>query len=291
MARMWPSSRDLRSKENSPSHIVNCNKRRGRWRRLRESGIAMCQEMRRRQQQCDYTRLLEYHCPLPTNATTEKSSEGFKAKDDAKASLSHNVTLYTSAKNVGSFLEAVLRSAFPTSFWGSIHNFRQVVRTARVFTNLGRTEQLPEKAIVDRIRVLDMKWLLPQSDSIRKPQSQDNPAARRRHSRSDHESATALLHNVMRWLYCKFIVPLLRSVFYITETEFTGSRVLYYRRPVWMRIKHLSMKLLLKQQYREINVVKAQKLLSSHNVGCPPAPLRLLPFALRGSERHGLVEG
>eukprot|EP00579_Thalassiosira_antarctica_P015475 CAMPEP_0201943254 /NCGR_PEP_ID=MMETSP0903-20130614/50748_1 /ASSEMBLY_ACC=CAM_ASM_000552 /TAXON_ID=420261 /ORGANISM="Thalassiosira antarctica, Strain CCMP982" /LENGTH=111 /DNA_ID=CAMNT_0048485887 /DNA_START=1 /DNA_END=333 /DNA_ORIENTATION=- len=37
------------------------------------------------------------------------------------------------------------------------------------------------------------------------------------------------------------------------------------------------MKTLLMQQYREINAAKVQKVLSSHNVGCPPAPLRLLP--------------
>jgi len=39
------------------------------------------------------------------------------------------------------------------------------------------------------------------------------------------------------------------------------------------------MKILLKQQYRELNAVKVQKLLSNHNVGCPPAPLRILPKA------------
>jgi len=39
------------------------------------------------------------------------------------------------------------------------------------------------------------------------------------------------------------------------------------------------MKLLLKQQYREMSAVKVQKLLSNHNVGCPPAPLRILPKA------------
>jgi telomerase reverse transcriptase len=35
--------------------------------------------------------------------------------------------------------------------------------------------------------------------------------------------------------------------------------------------------LLSKGQYRELSVDKAQRLLSSHNIGCPPAPLRILP--------------
>ena len=269
MVRIWPVHKQQRSNNKSSMMttkqvvvIKGCNKRRSRWRRLRESGIAMCQETRRRHRNCDYTRLLEYHCPLPADTLS--------AITDSKTTLAHNVTLYTPVNNVGSFLEAVLRSAFPNSFWGSVHNFEQVVRTVRVFTKLGRTEQLPEKAIVDGIRVLDMKWLLPNN-------SYDNHEKRRKLSRSDHESTTDLVRNVMRWLYRQFIIPLLRSTFYITETEFTGSRVLYYRRPVWSRIKSLSMGILLKQQYREMTAAKAKKLLLNHNVGCPPAPLRILP--------------
>jgi len=269
MVRLWPGRPYQSNTSSKVSIIINGNKRRGRWRRLRESGINMCQEMRRRHKQCDYARLLERHFPLPIDTSTSTN-------DDIKTTLSHYVTFHTPVDNVGSFLEAVLGSAFPNSFWGSIHNFHQVIRTVRVFVQLGRTEQLPEKAIVDGIRVLDMKWLLPNTSKKNKDSSAKSNK-RRKLSRSEHGSTSVLVRNVMRWLYKQFIIPLLRSTFYITETEFTGSRVLYYRRPIWSRIKSLSMKILLKQQYREMNVAKVQKLLSNHNVGCPPAPLRLLP--------------
>jgi len=271
MVRIWPGRRPHQPNESSKV-AINGNKRRGRWRRLRESGISMCQEMRRRHKQCDYARLLERHCPLPTDTSIAAS-----VNNDTKTALSHYVTLHTPVDNVGSFLEAVLGSAFPNSFWGSINNFHQVVQTVRVFVHLGRTEQLPEKAIVDGIRVLDMTWLLPNTSNSNKGSSAKSNQKRRKLSRSEHESTSVLVRNVMRWLYKQIIIPLLRSTFYITETEFTGSRVLYYRRPIWSRIKSLSMKILLKQQYREMNVAKVQKLLSNHNVGCPPAPLRLLP--------------
>jgi hypothetical protein len=40
--------------------VVGGNKkRRRRWQRLRQSGVALCREIRRRQQKCDYARLLE----------------------------------------------------------------------------------------------------------------------------------------------------------------------------------------------------------------------------------------
>ena len=61
-------------------------------------------------------------------------------------------------------MEAVLDDAFPHSFWGSRHNFDQVIGAMRLFMRLGRKEQLPEKAIVNGIRVLDMTWLIHRRD-------------------------------------------------------------------------------------------------------------------------------
>ena len=284
MVQIWPTIRGRTANRNDRRDkpcILHCNKRRGRWRRLRESGIAMCREMRRRHGQCDYARSLDQHCPLPkASVASQSKSEGINVMDE-KAALSHYVTLYTPAECVGTFLGAILWQAFPASFWGSQRNFLKVVQTVKVFVQLGRTEQLPEKAIVDGIRILDMKWLHPNSvelSSTKRPKSKVQQKRQRpKLSRSGHESTTVLVRNIMRWLYSQFIIPLLRSTFYITETEFTGSRVVYYRKPVWSRIRKYSFRLLFKQQYRELDAAKAQRLLSSHNVGCPPAPLRLLP--------------
>ena len=248
MVHIWPK---IARNQLDKKGVIQSNKRRKRWRRLRESGIAMCSEMRKRNANCDFSRLLEYHCPLPPL--------------HSESELSHLVTLDTSVEKVAAFIQALLRTAFPSSFWGSKHNFDKVIKTMAVYLNLRRAEAFPEKAIVSGIRVLDMKWLQSQKGNTKL-------------SRTDHESATILVRNVMRWLYCHFINPILRSTFYITETEFSGTRVLYYRRPVWMQIRNSSLDMLLsKEQYREMSSAKAQRLLSSHNIGCPPAPLRILP--------------
>ena len=255
MVHIWPGK-----KVGKPECFRN--KRRKRWMRLRPSGIEMCREMRRRHRQCDYARLLENHCPLP------QMGPGVDGDDsDIRPALSHTVSLFTPADEVGRFISGVLRRAFPSSFWGSNHNFAQVLKTILVFVYLGRNEQIAEKDITKGIRVLDFKWL-------RRLDKSGNPA---KFTKTDHEATTTLVRNIMRWVYCQFIIPILRSTFYVTETEFTGGRSVYYRRPVWTRIKTLSMKLLLTQQYREVRASKAVKLLSSHNVLCPPAPMRLLP--------------
>ena len=289
MVGLWPPDK---LKEPKLAEINGNNKLRGRWRRLRETGIAMCRELRTRHRRCDYARLLERHCPM----NIERGTASHRTNDpmsfapvaapdgDIGAALSRLVTAHhTPVENVGSFVKAVLKSAFPHSFWGSSHNFHQAVRTMRIFTRLGRTEHLPEKTIVNGIRVLDMAWLVRRHHhvNVKKDDYQVQSNRLRRPNKlslSDHDAATILTRNVMRWLYRQFIIPLLRTTFYITETEFTGSKVLYYRRPVWSRIKCMSMKILLQQrQYREMSGDKVRKVLSKHNVGCPPAPLRILP--------------
>eukprot|EP00804_Cyclotella_cryptica_P029717 CCRYP_015216-RA/>CCRYP_015216-RA protein AED:0.01 eAED:0.01 QI:389/1/1/1/1/1/2/1037/1171 len=273
MVQLWPKrSQQVNSSTNGGS-VVYKNKRRARWRRLRENGVKMCREIIRRHRQCHYARLLEKHCPLlvdKINRCSRKKQNELYSKEE----LSRLVTLFTPSEDVGKFLEAVLRRAFPSSFWGSKHNFCQVIKTLNVFLNLRLTESFPEKSIVEGIRLLDMKWLHPPSIT-----SHASSGGTKKHklSRSGHESCFILLRNVMRWIYCQYITPLLRSTFYITDTEFTGRRVVYYRRPIWTRIRSLSLHMLLKRQYRERSLAKAQKVLSTHNVGCPPAPLRLLP--------------
>ena len=252
MVHIWPKQSQNQSEKNVANHS---NKRRKRWRRLRQNGIAMCKEMRKRNANCDFSRLLEYHCPLPHESITP----------DSKLELSHLVTLDTPVESVAAYIQSLLWRAFPSAFWGSKRNFDQVVKAMTVYLNLRRAEAFPEKAIVSGIRVLDMKWLHSQQGGTKL-------------SRTDHESVTVLVRNIMRWLYCHFINPILRSTFYITETEFSGTRVLYYRRPVWMRIRNASLdRLLSKEQYREMSSAKALRLLSKHNIGCPPAPLRILP--------------
>ena len=260
MVHIRPRTDGKKVVEGNPECVSK--KRRKRWMRLRQSGINMCREMRRRHRQCDYARLLELHCPLP------RLDPGVEGDDPGpRPALSHAVSLFTPADKVGRFISGVLQRAFPSSFWGSKHNFEIVLETMRVFVHLGRNEQIAEKDITKGIRVLDFKWL-------RRLDKSGNPA---KTTKTDHEATTTIVRNIMRWVYCQFIIPILRSTFYVTETEFTGGRSMYYRRPVWTRIKSLSLKLLLTQQYREVRASKAIKLLSSHNVLCPPAPMRLLP--------------
>jgi telomerase reverse transcriptase len=144
-----------------------------------------------------------------------------------------------------------------------------VLQVTETFAKLRRQEQLPNKALMNGIRVKDVLWIYGGSG---KGESQSKETT---WSKTFHEAATTRMQNVMNWLFTLYLIPLLRSTFCITESEFSAKRVLYYRKPVWSLFRSLAMKKLLMRQYREISDNEAASLLIHQKMGF--SRLRLLP--------------
>ena len=231
-------------------------KRQKRWKRLRESGTAICKDIHRRHQQCDYARLLDRHCPLPSDYKQCEGSDDTPSLADLSAS-------FVTGDQVASFIRSCLWSAFPASYWGSRANFDMISSTATRFIKLRRREQMSEGELLKGIKVLDITWLF------------GDRTTQKSRSRSDHEAGTRLLQNAMHWLYCSYIIPLIRSCFYATETEFTANRVVFYRKPVWTQFRTLAMASLKGRQYTEIEITEAARRNADQDMGC--SKLRLLP--------------
>lgn len=259
--RLLDSMVRLRVPTNHDSHAAckkkRSSKRRNRWKKLKKSGIYMCKELRRRHQQCDYARLLERHCPLPADFKPQNDSPNAPTLADLSAS-------FVTGDQVASFVASCLSSAFPAPFWGSQDNFDVIISTATKFIKLRRREQMPEGELLHGVKVTNINWFF----GIR---------AHRSLLRSNHEAGTRLLRNVMHWLYCSYIIPLLRSCFYATETEFTANRVVFYRKPVWTQFRKIAMATLKECQYTEIDISEAARRNTDQVMGC--SKLRLLPKA------------
>ena len=232
-------------------YTASGKKRRTRWKRLRRGALPICEGILHRHAKFDYHRTLNRFCPLPDFA-----KQGIKVDIDlAEVGASH-----TSAKCVAKFLQAVIRKVLPLEFWGTQHNVDRVLSILATFVNLRRGERFPFKSLMDGLRVTDIRWMW----------AEDN-------SKSSHEAATALLRETMRWVVCGFTIPLLRSIFYVTESELFGKRVLYYRKPVWSIFRSLSIFKLTSRQYQEITQKQTAALLQGQQMGL--SRLKLLPKA------------
>ena len=252
------------------------NKGRTRWKRVRELGIPVCQQIFRRHAMCDYHRLLNRYCPLPAfcqepskSTLSNNTRDAMRQEEVPLISFADLSAAHSPSDGVVSFLRAVLRRVFPPEFWGSEHNLDRVFQVVGTFVRLRRQEQLPNKALMNGIRVKDILWISGCTDTTA------SNIGEKKWSKTLHEAATMRMRNVMKWLFTQYLMPLLRSVFYVTESEFSAKRVLYYRKPVWSMFRSLSLKKLLVQQYKEISVNEAESRLVHQKMGF--SRLRLLP--------------
>lgn len=118
---------------------------------------------------------------------------------------------------------------------------------------LDRIETFDLAHVVHGIRISDIPWLKSSTGlslgnsggkkkkkKTGKQQSREDPVVDDGSAMDDgrrHAYGTSqIFHRFMFWLYSDFINPLLSSCFYATESEGCGSKVLFYRKPVWSEI-------------------------------------------------------
>lgn len=207
-----------------------------------------CGELLKRHKRIDYPRLLEHYCPL-----LEKYQELLLAELTQQYSTS-----------VLSFARACFSRLLPgAQFWGSDHNQTIFLQhTLASFVQLRRQERFPNKLLLKDLCITQMSWLL-------------SPKREKKCSRIDHERAKLLLLSVLRWILRDYLIPLLSECFYVSEAEFGGLQVFFYRKPVWSRYRNLAMQRLLTKQYTELTEHEVTARLSQQEMGL--SGLRLLP--------------
>ena len=230
----------------------NGNLKKKLWKRLRRRGLDVCQNILHNHKKCDYPRLLERYCPLPTCIS--------KTKHD-NLNLATLSSSFCPPASVSSFVKAVVKRIFTQEVWGCAHNVDCIMNLIDRFVEACRQEHLTNIQLLEGIRVKELRWLRAEDGA--------------KFSRSDHDHTKQLVLLVQRWVLEKFVIPLLHSCFHVTETEFTGKRLMYYRKPVWVHFRSLAMKKLLTSQYKEISPAEAAERLKHQKMGF--SQLRLLP--------------
>jgi telomerase reverse transcriptase len=215
---------------------------------------------------------LERSCPLPDCVREKKKGA------DPPPALAELAAAFVPHGSVATFARRCLKSVFPVEFWGSRGNetvaFQHLVPT---FVQLRRYEHMANKTLLHGFRTSSMKWLL-------RPCCDGNSNQKKKTlSRAEQELLQRRVLSALRWVFHHFILPVLRSAFYVTDSEFQGKQVLYYRRPVWSLFRTLSMKKLSTEcdgeaaVYTEMSEQEATRKLADQGMGL--SLLRLLPKA------------
>jgi telomerase reverse transcriptase len=94
-------------------------------------------------------------------------------------------------------------------------------------------------------------------------------------SKTDETKRRQLLAEFIYWLFDSFIIPLLRSHFYITESGVDRNRVFYFRHDVWKKLSEPALDRLKINLFEEMKGDYAEKILAGRKLGF--SQVRLLP--------------
>ncbi|NXB53198.1 TERT transcriptase, partial [Leucopsar rothschildi] len=145
------------------------------------------------------------------------------------AALRELLKQHSSYWQVYMFVRDCLEKVIPAELWGSYHNKRRFLKNVKMFISRGRFAKVSLQELMWRMRVNDCMWLrLGKGDYF-------VPA-------DEHCFREELLAKFLYWLMGTYVVELLRSFFYITETMFQKNMLFYYRKFIWAKLHNIGIR-------------------------------------------------
>jgi telomerase reverse transcriptase len=230
-------------------------------KRLRGVTSQMIQEMRKRHSKCSYTQLLRHHCPvravdtyatrLPFLADSQQHSGNIKTQlsslrsthsepteqDDFHESINVEqsiLTYATQTTNVSSYCRAVIRRILPRHSLGigadGDHNISLLLTNIDRFVRMRRHETLSLHEVQQNLKLNCIPWLCPPGVPVNAKVSQ-----------TDRDKRLELLLELLYYLFDSFLIPLIRSHFYVTESNVHRNHLFYFRHDVWRIVSQPSL--------------------------------------------------
>lgn len=122
-------------------------------------------------------------------------------------------------------------------------------------------------------------WLVPSTETwqitslvwLRLPGSDETTKL----ARPDFEKRKEIFHEFVYWVFDSFLIPLIRSNFYVTESNAHRNRLFYFRHDVWRMLTEPSLSTLKSKMFEEMPTEHVNRLLAVRPLGF--SKLRLLP--------------
>ena len=92
---------------------------------------------------------------------------------------------------------------------------------------------------------------------------------------SDFRKRNEIFQEFVYWVFDSFLIPLIRTNFYVTESNAHRNRLFYFRHDVWKTIAEPALSEIKTSMFEEIKMAHAEPILGARKLGC--SQLRLLP--------------
>ena len=265
-------------------------------RRLRGGATILVRKMLRNHQRCAYTQLLRHYCPVrphdvdalseatgmfqqtstgSTRFIAQLCGVGLPIPSASTASSSQLeeqplavTTFSTPAAKVSAFCQSVVRRVLPRGTFGigpdGYDNMLLVTRAIDQFIRMRRFESMSLHEAHQGIKLSCIPWLCPPNVQFSSKMSQ-----------SDRGKRLEILLEFTYHLFDSFLIPLVRSHFYVTESSTHRNQLFYFRHDVWRRISEPSLAILRLKVLEDIKPVKPLRSSASRMLGS--STVRLLP--------------
>ncbi|KAM6445852.1 telomerase reverse transcriptase [Rhynochetos jubatus] len=167
--------------------------------------------------------------PLAKTARGELQSEEQNPGQACDSHLRALLKQHSTHWQVYVFVRECLERVIPAELWGSNHNKCRFLKNVKAFISMGKFGKISLQELMWKMRVNDCVWLrLVKGDHF-------VPA-------SEHCFREELLAKFLYWLMDTYVVELLRSFFYVTETMFQKNMLFYYRKLIWGKLQNIGIR-------------------------------------------------
>ncbi|KAK2460975.1 hypothetical protein APHAL10511_007445 [Amanita phalloides] len=163
------------------------------------------------------------------------------------------------------YVALITEAVIPNSFWGSQYNRKLILHHVEQFISCRKHESLSLHHVVQEFRTSDCDWLAPASKSSQQYRMCISDAKKRRE----------LLEDFLFWFFDGFVLPLLKTIFYITDSSAFRNRLLYFRHDDWEILCAPLIERLTSNTFVKLTEDKVTEILRMRKLGC--SFVRLLP--------------
>ncbi|KAF7797313.1 hypothetical protein EIP86_008508 [Pleurotus ostreatoroseus] len=169
------------------------------------------------------------------------------------------------ARHLAKYAIVVTKTVIPMQFWGSKRNFK-VELDVKTLITMRRFETLSLHTLLQNFVMSDCDWLLLASSNTNK--THKIPI-------SDSLKRLELLQEFLYWYFDSFLIPLLKTSFYVTESQAFRNKVLYFRQDDWEILCRPLIEKLCSNTFQKLRQNDAEEILRQRNLGY--SFVRLLP--------------
>lgn len=170
---------------------------------------------------------------------------------------------------MSAFCRATLRKLIPNELYGvgedAVHNREHISKFVDIFIRMRKFESLSLHQVVQNMKIAGVRWLKP-------PHLREGNSAL---SASDLRKRTEIFYELVYYIFDSLLIPLVRSNFYVTDSNLHRNRLFYFRHDVWRKLTEPTLAELKTSVFEEIRSDKAKRILNQRSLGF--SQLRLLP--------------